>query len=268
MRTLAYLALCGLILAVAGTAGAVSYTLEDLNSSATIDTSTGMTSWVVDNQSQLFAQNFYFRIGDSPTAGVTNLAALPLTFSRAADVNINPGNEVLAVQYDGAGLDAKLGYTLTGFGPGSFKSDIGETITITNTSDRQISLHFYQYVDLDLGGTFADDTAYIVDGRIAEQSDPFWTVSETVVTPPPSRYQVDYYNGLEPPFSGDLNDNAGPITGDATWIFQWDATLGTGQSLAISKDKMISPVPEPVTMLGLFASIGGVGAYIRKRVQA
>ena len=266
MRTLAYLALGGLILAVAGTAGAVSYTLSDLNSTATLDTSTGMTSWTVDNQSQLFVQAFYFGIGNG---AVANLGSLPLTYSNAFDTNDNPGLDFLSEKYDGNGLEATIAYSLAGGATGSLQSDMGEQITVKNTSEAAISLHFYEYVDLDLGGTPNDDTVNIVNGRVADQSDPFFTMAEVVVTPPPSLYQAgNNVDVLDSVLGGTLTDNPGSYTGNAAWAFEWDVTLNPGAALLISKDKEIGPVPEPMTMLGVLSGIGGVGAYIRKRKMA
>ena len=45
---------------------------------------------------------------------------------------------------------------------------------------------------------------------------------------------------------------------------QFVATYGTGFEATLS----LSPVPEPITMLGLFMGIGGLAGYIRKRRMA
>jgi hypothetical protein len=265
MKTLAYLAVCGLILVVAGTAGAVSLTLVDVNSTAAYDTSTGMTSWVVDNVSQLWEQQFYYSIG---TGAVANIASLPLINVKTTDANFMPGDDTLAARYLGSELGVRLNFTLQGGTLGH--SDLSEQILLTNVSGAPMSLHFFEYVDLDLNGTTGNDTVSIANGRVADQVDPLAIASETVVTGIPSRYQAGYYADVKNAvLAGNLSNNAGAYTGDAAWAFQWDVTLASGGQLQISKDKNLAPVavPEPltVTMLGLIAGVGGVAGYIRKR---
>lgn len=258
MRTLGYVALCGLLLVVAGTAGATTvYTLTDQNSSATVNPYSGMTSWTVDGQSQLCAQNFYYSVN---SAAVANLASLPLTVANPATAS------ELQLTYAGSGLNAFVRYDLSGSAVGSRQSDIGEFLRITNTSGQAVNLRFYQYVNLDLGGTPSDDTVSITNGRVADQADTTFTSSETVVTPAPSLYQAgNAATVLTSVLGGTLNNAAGPYFGDAAWAFEWNVTLQAGQALTISKDKAINPVPEPLTVMGLLASLSGVGAYIRNR---
>jgi hypothetical protein len=262
MKLISGVILC-LVLAAAGTAEAGLYTLADLNSTATYDTSLGMTGWTVDGVSQLYLQSFYYSIGGGD---VENLADLPLTFSRSADVNPNPGDEVLSLRYAGGGLQADLGYTLAGSGDGSRQSDIGETISVQNVSGQTMVFHFYQYVDLDLGGTDDNDTVSILNQRFAFQSDPVSTNSETIVVGAPSHYQagnfIDVLNSVE---GGTLTDDAGAYTGDAAWAFQWDVTLAPGGQFGVNIDKAISPMPsapEPATLL--LVALGGL-AMLRRR---
>ena len=65
-----------------------------------------------------------------------------------------------------------------------------------------------------------------------------------------------------------LNDvlTAGP--GDVTWAFQWDMTIAPFQTVTIQKAKLLAPIPEPMTMVGLLMAIGGISSYVRKYRKA
>jgi hypothetical protein len=65
--------------------------------------------------------------------------------------------------------------------------------------------------------------------------------------------------------ASDLSDTVFAGPGDVTWAYQWDFTLGNGQSFIISKDKNMMELPEPVTMAGLFLGIGCLARYVRNR---
>ena len=89
------------------------------------------------------------------------------------------------------------------------------------------------------------------------QRDDVTVLSETVVTPAPSHYELATtfatlisLNDLLATTLSDL-----PLLGvplgptDATWAFQWDFSIGSGGSAIISKDKSIRRVPEPGTLI-------------------
>jgi hypothetical protein len=122
-------------------------TLTDRNSQALIDVGDqrGMFSWTIQGQSQLAQQWFWFRIGDNPEAAINTIGP--------AVVALN-GTRGMSTTYANNDFNLRIDYWLTG---GSLvglglrgKSDIGETITINNTSGRELSFHFFQYSDFDL----------------------------------------------------------------------------------------------------------------------
>jgi len=65
----------------------------------------------------------------------------------------------------------------------------------------------------------------------------------------------------------DLADLPGPLVGvDASWAFQWDFELPSGQSMLISKDKSVRPSPEPSSIvLCLIGLLGGFLLMAAKR---
>jgi hypothetical protein len=191
------------VFAVGTPANAVplSETLTDLNSTASYSANTQVgsnaiqVSWVVDGVSQLFEQNFYIDLTGTTNNVPTNLANVAPTQFIASNTNFNPGDDKLVVQWadiGGSGITVQVDFGLTGFPAGTMLSDIAETISITNSSDSAQAIRFFQYVDFDLDGTGAGDTASSSTSPVKSvlQTGEGSSVSETVVTPGPSLYQV------------------------------------------------------------------------------
>lgn len=255
--------LVGACLVSAGLAHGAVTTLSDRNSVARIEDSgafAGMNSWTIDGTSMLSLQGFWYR-----TPGMNrefNIGTLPITGLSASDTNpfVDPSNDTLGIQYTGVGFTIEPTWTLRGGAAGSLRSDMIETITITNTSTFQpLTISFFQYSDFDLNGTIADQSVGIFGAlrNTAIQSDTGgFVLNETVVTPAPTRWQVDTFptilNALDNGGIDNLNNNFGPIgPGDLTWAFQWDLVIPIGGSVVISKDKNIVPAPTSLALLGL-----------------
>jgi hypothetical protein len=245
-------------------AQASSVTLTSGNSSATIqaDSTAGMNSWVVDGVNQLYQQWFFFRIGS--TGDESGINALSL-----ASV-VQPLPNIAIVSYTGQdGLNVAITYTLTGGLGGTATSDIAETIAINNSGRSALDLHFFQYSDFDLNGTPGGDTVQIANPNSVTQSGENNFMSETVITPPANFHAVGFYPDLLNLFSDGLpttlDNSNGPLTGDVSWAFQWDDTLGANGTFIISKDKQIRPVPEPGSMLLLGTGLFGLAGVIRRR---
>jgi len=250
-------------------ASAQLVTLVDQNSSATVNLSPvagnsgGMTNWVVDGQNELAQQWFWFRIGSSGPEQPINGISAPV-FS-------TPNLRTLYTTYNNGAYGVTINYLLTGSAPGQGKSDVSESISITNATASPLSFHFFQYSDFDLGGAGGDTVHLGTNLRglynEASQTDGITQLTETVVTPGANRGEAGFFNStltkLSDGNTDDLNNNVGPLgPGDVTWAFQWDLTVAPFSSTGISKDKFLQ-VPEP-SVVGLFA-FGLLGWALRRR---
>lgn len=239
-------------------------TLSDANSTAVFDPTTqaGQQNWVVDGVNQLKQQWFWYRIDGNPEQSIDTISP---------PVVNQPGPDQFDSTYANNLIRIKTGYTLIGGAPGSGSSTLNEQVRITNLTGTAMPVSFFQYVDLDLGGTPADNSAFFdaPNFQTVHQTDIGSTVSESVVTDlgATSTFQeVNFFPNtlakLNNGVADNLNNNRGPLgPGDLTWAFQWDFLIPAGQTVLISKAKSL--VPEPSTMILL--AIGGCLVSRRRR---
>jgi hypothetical protein len=267
-----------LVMALTTPASAALVTLTDSNSVVNIDTQTqaGVYDWYVGGIDNMHQQWFWFRIGNSgPEQSLDTLVHNPATDMILSDGNFNPGDDRLSLRYtDQAGrFEIFVDYTLTGGQNGSGTSDLIETVRVHSLQRTgNLDFHFFQYSDFDLNeGTF-DSSVEVLNANTVRQTDGL-TIAETVASPAPSRYEVNYYDitltALNDGVATDLNQNAGPLfDDDLTWAFQWDFNLAPGGSFIISKDKHLDhvvPEPSSVALLVLGAVGTGLGAWRKRR---
>jgi PEP-CTERM motif len=248
------------------------FTLVDDNSSASFDTasSANMFNWLVDGVDHLFQQAFWFRVGN---VAETSLHTLPIALEGTTDTDFDGNHEHLYVRYNGAGFIAEVNYALDGGSLGSGASDVGEQITITSTTSLPLDFHFFQYVDLEINATALNDLGFFADPHAVVQYDASLRVAETADAPEPDHREIDFFdvirNKLNDGLATTLSDTPAVGTvigpGDLTWAFQWDFTLPPQGSFQISKDKIISVVPEPTAIALLGFGAGLLFSVRRKR---
>ena len=241
------------------------YTLIDDNSTVQIqDSSSGISSWVVDGTDNLFQQWFWYRIGGAGGESSVDTLGAPV-------VDDDDGDGILGLTYANGTISVELDFTLGGGQVGSGVADLGEVITINNTTSETLVLHFFQYVDFDLGSDASDDWVQVVNPWVVQQTDGQANISETVVTPDAILHEV----GIKPATLNRLLDTL-PTTLDGssgllgpanvTWAFQWDFTLNPAgeqdSSFVISKNKRIV-IPEPATLFVMLAA--GLPMLLRNR---
>jgi hypothetical protein len=247
-------------------------TLADQNSIAQINTSAqqGMFNWSVDGQNQLVKQWFWYRVGATgPESSIDALSAPVNTSVDLRTLDSAYFNPTL-----GYGVDVR--YHLTGSLPGSGNSVIGEAITITNATANSIVFHFFQYSDFNLSGPGGDKVTLIrgVDGKFkeAQQVNATSSLSEsldaTLVTHADHGAATNSpvtLNQLNDAFPTTLQDTTSFGPGDATWAFEWDLTIGAGQSTVLSKNLSLQ-VPEPGSFgLICLGALGAVFGWRRTR---
>lgn len=250
----------------------VGATLFDRGATAGISLSGsagGMNFLSTDGQtSKLRLQGFWFR-----TAGMDrefNICTLALTGFFASDTNSFTDNrpDTLAAQFSGPGFNIQPTWTLRGGNAGSGRADILELIAINNTGQTPLVISFFQFSNFVLStqaGPF--DHVEIVGGahNTAQQSGNAGFLSETVVTPAPSRYSAGDANALlallENNSVDNLDNNAAFGPGNAAWAYQWDFVIPVGGTVLISKDKSLIPTPGATALL----AAGGLVAMRRRR---
>lgn len=159
-------------------------------------------------------------------------------------------------------FDVTIRYLLTG---SANSSDLAEVVTITNKSNNRRSFTLFEYDDFDLDGDFSGDTATKLNSSTIKQFKGLTSVT-VGATPIPNLTEVAGFPSILTELSDNNVDNLDPslITfgpGDATFAMQWNFGLEAGQSVQMSKNKILV-VPEPATLAAL--GIGAV-ALIRRR---
>ena len=244
-------------------------TLVDDNSTVKVDVDSqaGMFEWSVDGVSNLFQQWFWYRVG--ATGAEISLDTLTRDISLTIDTNGDGGDNNLYARYLGSGFKIEINYSLDGGVVGGRSSQIGETIKITNTSTQTLDFHFFQYSDFNLDDDAENDVVRMMAPNSVKQTGEFGVLSETVVTPFPSAFELGFFSDTR----DSLNDGSptnltsgttymGP--GNVTWAFQWDVQIAAGEDFLISKVKRVDVVSEPSTLSVLALGLAAF-AYRRRR---
>jgi len=272
----ATLVFAGLLLLSAG-AKAQNIPLSDGGSTASINPGAayggtgnlGMNNWSVLGQNQLNQQWFWYSINGNTAASIDTIGGFTPTPYAPNDVLLTYANSQISV-----GIE----YVLSGNGVGSGSADLQEYITVLNPSDsgQTINLSFYQYSNFNLLGN--NNNTVTISGTPGGYTGATQTTSggggsglAEVIDAPYANYAEAALAGVTPtelaggPYT--LNDNTGPVTGDVSWAFQWNATLTPGEMLDITKDKGLSIiiVPEPSTIALVVLGVAGLGLARRRQ---
>jgi hypothetical protein len=143
------------------------------------------------------------------------------------------------ITYLPQGLAVTLSFNLHGGAAGSHVSSFAETISLQNTNAAPVSLHFYDYTDFDLGGAETGDTISFPTNNLVVQQGKGVTATQAIQGPTPSFWEASWY-----PLVLDTINSTNPAVlsdtilrnqlDDQTFAYQWDLTLGAGQTLVLN----------------------------------
>jgi hypothetical protein len=229
-------------------------TLTNGNSVVQIDPTTerGLFSWTVDGTNQVYQHWFWLRQGASgPQSSFDQLGtplALSSTFTNAS------------ILYLPAGLNVNLGFALNGGKPGSFASDLVESVMVQNTGNASVTLHLFDYADFDLAGVSSGDTVSFPNTNNVFQQGKGTMLTQTVQGPTPNYWEASWYSITLDELDGNspltLSDQLiPPSPGDQTFAYQWDVTLGAGRTFAMNLTNSVQL--QPVSLGSLAIALQG-----------
>jgi len=240
-----------------------TFTLTDTNTSVHVvgDNPIGIDQWNIHGTNQLFTNTYLWRVGDSGTADfVQNLA---LTSSTQF------GNQFLNLTYTNAAVGFAVDVTYALSGGASF-FDLAEIVRVRNIGNAPLDFRLFQYNDFNLRTTPDNDLVTRINSSTMDQGDGNLVVHYVVAGAVP----VPAFSQLGSPLLTDLTSTPGmnldtaagggigqTAAGDVAYAFQWNRTLGVGDNLSISTNKVAS-APEPGTIAGLMV---GSLYFLRRR---
>jgi lipopolysaccharide export system protein LptA len=213
-------------------------TLTNGNSMVQIDPNSqdGVSAWNVDGTSQLFQHWFWLRKEPNSAQSSFDQLGTPLGLSWTLTN--------ATIDYLPPGLNVMLSFTLQGGAVGSRASSLAESISIQNTTSNSITLHVYDYADFDLGGTNTGDTVSFPTNNVAVQRGKGMTATLSVQGQTPSFREASWYamtlDEIDSVTPTILSNQINPVAaGDQTFAYQWDATLGAGQTFVLNLSNSI-----------------------------
>jgi hypothetical protein len=272
------------VLLLPGNGNAQNIIMDDGGSTATINPgggtgNLGMNNWsVLGGQNQLNQQWFWYSIGGVTAQPINTIGGLTVTPNAYGLDGLND----VTVTYANSQLSVNVEYVLSGNGASSGSADMEEYLSIKNTGTSPFSLNFYQYSNFNLLG---QPNTVNISGIPFDPSNPFSGYTGATQTTGglggngiAEVIDVPYANYAEAATLGQtlgelgagpytLNDNTGPVTGDVTWAFEWNAMLNPGEMLDITKDKGLSVqiVPEPSTIALMVFGLASLGLARRRQ---
>jgi len=256
----AWLALGGL-----ATAG----TMNDQNATLVYDvdpvSTTGLGPWVVDLVTQMNSQWFWYRTGDMDHEASINTLGPPQ--ESPSDADFDAGDERVVFLYTADEFTVTVDVLLTGGADGTQRADIAEVVTVQNTTAEPLEFHLFQYCNPAISNTLHDEVGTILGGNTAQVVEDAGSTLQTVVGPWPSQYAVDSAANLLAALGDgsvtDLGQAGGPVgpNVNVAWAFQWDEVIAPEGTFHMSADKVLTPEPATLALVGL----GAIGLVARRR---
>ncbi|MGH0033972.1 MAG: PEP-CTERM sorting domain-containing protein [Myxococcota bacterium] len=277
---LASLAVVVAILLASG-AQALPVDLVDDNASARIDPTSpiGLAGWNVAGINHVSRQSLYVRVGDAGPE--VPLSDLPASAPVLSDSDGDGDDDVLALTYASDALAIDVRWSLDGgpLGPPSAgaSASLGLQVNARNLSGQVLDLHLFQYTDVDLFGTFADDALAITPATGSNTATAIDSTAlalyEAVFTPAASAVEAATFGTTLPRLEDGQAialDGALDALGDVTWTAEFSSLLAPGGSLSLALGQRIevAGVPEPGSALSLGVALCGWALRRRSLLDA
>jgi hypothetical protein len=235
----------------------------------------GMSHWVVQGIDQMQQQWFWYGLGNGPVASIDTISTPTVNLNAANNATIGyglPGSFSISVNYLlHGGTNVPIGPQ---YNDGIARSEVLQTVTISNTSSSMLPFHLYQYAHLDVLGLNGHQTAQF-RGTTLTPAGPFIEVDQ-------SAFPYDFGDSFEALVTTNLDlaevaplgqtlaklNSGGPVNlgppyfsgplgpGEVTWALQWDFNIPAGGSAIVATDELLQNlrnVPEPAAA-GLIAA--------------
>jgi hypothetical protein len=257
-------------------------TLKDGDSVVKIDPTAQnpVSDWAIGATNYLNRQGFWYLLGGSGPAKPLN--TLTLVSETLSDTNADGLWDMVGLGYALGGLKVDVKYSLTGGDPGSGSSNLGEQVKLVNSGGSPLNVRLFQYTDADLSAS-GDLVEFLAPSHVLQVASNGFLDSAntgpasllthfeaglTTDSPTNTLQRLQTVNNLS------LNDASGPLSGNATYAYQWDTTLQPGRSITLGQNNSLNvtpgsiPTPEPGS-LGLMAAAAiGLGLIVVRRRRA
>jgi len=248
------LSLLVLLGGAAGPARSLQATLEDgspVNTKMRIETVSGTASfleglyyWDVEGIEHIGRQWFWYRIGSNPEGSV---GSAPHFTAPVMNDTTGEGydDQLVAVYQDPAGLRIQIIMTLRGGGAGSYEAWVIENIQLQNRTSSPMDLTLFQYTDFKLNGDPVDDRLELQGPALetARHEDTTTIMIQNILGHLPVEVEVDRIDGigdiearLGDASPSSLTNFAGPLTGDGSYAYRWNFSLGASGSIGDTVD--------------------------------
>jgi len=240
------------------TDGTASFTLPDYLGDAFGDGAQGAQFHVggPGNPNHLYESAWWYR---------GNVDGVPRELTLANGTNPSWSGNVGRTDYAVPGMGtARQVFVVQGLEDGY--GSLTQSLIFRNTTNAPLTMDFFHYIDVDLAGTFSNDSADLIGSNVIRIVDGDWvaTYEGTDI------YQVSGYDSLLQQLTdGDADDFDGTglnfAPADFTGGFQWHVTVAPGRAVTLTSSLTITLIPAPGAAALFGAGLAFVGARRRHR---